>query len=187
MAELHRKAIHLSSLIIPLGYYLIPSEETSRLLLLVAAVMAIIVEAVRLNEPRIGRLTFRMAGALLREQEKTGLFGSTYLILGALLCAHSFERPVVVAVMLFVILGDPAAALVGRAYGRVKVFGKTLEGAIACLVVCIPAGMLVPGVPFNAVLAGALTATAFELLPIPLDDNLRIPLAAGFAMRPAMQ
>jgi dolichol kinase len=31
-------------------------------------------------------------------------------------------------------------------------------------------------------LAGAFVATLFELLPIPLDDNLRIPLSAGFAM-----
>jgi dolichol kinase len=29
---------------------------------------------------------------------------------------------------------------------------------------------------------GAFTATVFELLPIPLDDNFRIPLSAGFAM-----
>jgi dolichol kinase len=25
-------------------------------------------------------------------------------------------------------------------------------------------------------------ATVIELVPVPLDDNLRIPLAAGFAM-----
>jgi len=150
-------------------------------------VIAIVVESVRLNEPRIGRLTLRMAGALLREHERTGLFGSTYLVLGALLCAHSFVKPVVVAAVLFVILGDAAAALVGRAYGRVQLFGKTLEGSVACLAVCLIIGVLMPGIPLRAALAGAVTAAVFELLPIPLDDNVRIPLAAGFAMRLAMQ
>jgi dolichol kinase len=29
---------------------------------------------------------------------------------------------------------------------------------------------------------GSLVATLVELLPIPLDDNVRIPFAAGFAM-----
>jgi dolichol kinase len=187
LGELHRKAIHLSSLVIPIGYYLIPNEELSRRALLVAALIAIVIEAVRFNEPRIGRLTMRLAGALLRESERTGLFGSTYLILGSLLCAHSFDKPVVVAAILFVILGDAAAALVGRAYGRVQVFGKTLEGSLACLAVCVVVGLLVPGIPVKAAAAGAVTATVFELLPIPLDDNMRIPLAAGFAMRMAMQ
>jgi dolichol kinase len=187
MGELHRKAIHLSSLVIPVGYYLVPNEELSRRALLVAALIAIVIEAVRLNEPRIGRLTLRLAGALLRESERTGLFGSTYLILGSLLCAHSFDKPVVVAAILFVILGDAAAALVGRAYGRIQIFGKTLEGSLACLAVCFVVGLLVPGIPVKAAAAGAITATVFELLPIPLDDNMRIPLAAGFAMRLAMQ
>lgn len=186
LGEVHRKAIHLSSLIIPIGYYILP-EETSRRALLIAAVVAIGIEAVRLNEPRVGRLTVSLVGALLREHEKTGLFGSTYLILGSLLCAHSFVKPVVVASVLFAILGDAAAALVGRTYGRIKVFGKTIEGSLACLAVCFAVGLLVPGVPLEAAVAGALTATVFEFLPIPLDDNLRIPLAAGFAMRVAMQ
>lgn len=186
LGELHRKAIHLSSLVIPIGYYLLP-EETSRRALLVAALIAIIVEAVRLNEPRIARMTLRLVGALLREHERTGLFGSTYLILGALICAHSFVKPVVVASVLFVILGDAAAALVGRTYGRIHVLGKTLEGSVTCFVVCFIVGALIPGIPVNAALAGAVTASAFELLPIPLDDNLRIPLAGGFAMRLVMQ
>jgi dolichol kinase len=186
LGELHRKAIHLSSLVIPVGYYFLP-EEPARRALLVAALIAIVIEAVRLNEPRISRITLRLAGALLRESEKNGLFGSTYLILGSLLCAHSFDKPVVVASILFVILGDAAAALVGRAYGRVQIFGKTLEGSLACLVVCFVVGALLPGIPLKVAAVGAFTATVFELFPIPLDDNMRVPLAAGFAMRLAMQ
>ena len=187
LGELHRKAIHLSSLVIPVGYYLIPDEELSRRALLVATLIAIVIEAVRLNEPRIRWITLRLAGALLRESEKTGLFGSTYLILGSLLCAHSFDKPIVVASILFVILGDAAAALVGRAYGRIQIFGKTLEGSLTCLAVCFVVGLALPGIPLKAAAVGAFTATVFELLPIPLDDNMRIPLAAGFAMRLAMQ
>ena len=106
------------------------------------------------------------------------------------MCAYSFSKPIVVAALLFLILGDPAAALVGRTLGRVYIFGKTMEGSLACLAVCLVLGILVQeitqGLTFKAVLAGAITATVFELLPIPLDDNFRIPLSAGFAMRLAM-
>jgi dolichol kinase len=37
--------------------------------------------------------------------------------------------------------------------------------------------------PWPAVIAGALIASLVELLPIPLDDNLGITLAAGYAMK----
>ena len=74
------------------------------------------------------------------------------------------------------------AALVGRAIGRVRIFGKTLEGSLACLVSCLIIGWLIPELTWQMTVVGALMATLIELLPIPLDDNLRIPLAAGFAM-----
>jgi dolichol kinase len=189
--EIHRKAIHALSLIIPIGYYVLP-EESARRALLVAALVAMIIESLRLNEPHLRRMTARLVGALLREHEKTGLFASTYLILGSLLCAYSFpgSKPIVVASVLFLIMGDAAAALVGRTFGRVQIFGKTLEGSLACLVTCLIIGVLVaihmPGLSVKAAVVGAVTATAFELLPIPLDDNFRIPLSAGFAMRLVM-
>jgi len=186
LEELKRKAIHLTSLVIPVGYYFLP-ETTSRRALLIAVLVAIIIEAVRLNEPRVGRMTLNLAGALLRESEKTNLFGSTYLILGSLLCAYSFEKAVVVAAVSFLILGDAAAALVGRAFGRISIFGKTLEGSLACFAVCMIIGAGVLRLPFSVSAGGALAATIFELFPIPLDDNLRIPLAAGFAMQLLMQ
>jgi glycerol-3-phosphate acyltransferase PlsY len=74
-------------------------------------------------------------------------------------------------------------------FGRTQIFDKTLEGSLACLAVCVVVGILVGfymELPVKAAIAGAVTATVFELLPIPLDDNFRIPLSAGFAMRLVM-
>ena len=82
----------------------------------------------------------------------------------------------------FLILGDTAAAIVGKSVGRVRIFGKTLEGSLACFAVCYGLTAIMPGIPFPVGLIGAAVATVFELLPIPLDDNFRIPLSAGFAM-----
>ena len=47
---------------------------------------------------------------------------------------------------------------------------------------CYALSAAVPGIPFRVGIVGAAVATIFELLPIPLDDNFRIPLSAGFAM-----
>jgi dolichol kinase len=39
------------------------------------------------------------------------------------------------------------------------------------------------GLPLQITVAGALVATLVEVLPIPLDDNLGITLAAGYTMK----
>jgi dolichol kinase len=81
------------------------------------------------------------------------------------------------------VLGDTAAALVGKTIGRVRVLGKTLEGSIACFVVSFLFAWGVVGLDPSLAACGALTATLFELLPVPLDDNFRIPLSAGYVMK----
>ena len=85
--------------------------------------------------------------------------------------------------------GDPAAALVGRALGRVRLLnGRTLEGSLAFLV----AGSLAAfaavmiwhrqvGLGPAAAIAGvaALSGAVAELVSRRVDDNLSIPIAAA--------
>jgi dolichol kinase len=75
---------------------------------------------------------------------------------------------------------------VGRAWGRHRFFNKSLEGALGCLLACLAwAGYVAWASPLTlpVLVAGALVATLVEVLPIPLDDNLGITLAAGYAMK----
>ncbi|MFO0624527.1 MAG: hypothetical protein U0325_02845 [Polyangiales bacterium] len=87
-------------------------------------------------------------------------------------------------------LGDPAAALVGRRWGRVKIAqNRTLEGALAFVavgtVVSLAVTLLVPGAPASAL---ALAATAgvvgalTELYSGRVDDNLSIPVVTAVAV-----
>jgi dolichol kinase len=184
-SELKRKAIHLASLSIPIAYYLSPqswSRNWERALL-AAVIVSLAIEVFRLNHPRIRSVFRHFFGELLRNHEEVSLLGSTYLLIAVLLTLHLFDKPVAVLALGFLILGDTVAAIVGKSIGRVHLIGgKTLEGSLSCLLVCFGLTLLMPGIPLIVGLVGALTATVFELLPIPLDDNFRIPLSAGFAM-----
>jgi len=179
--ELGRKAIHLGALAIPVGYYFM-AEPLGRAIIAALTGLAFVVEALRLNNPRIRSFFYIFFGRLVREHERYNLLGGTYLLLSSLICVYAFAKPVAVAALSFLIVGDSMAALVGRGIGRVRIFGKTLEGSLACLVTCLIIAWIIPGLTWRVSLVGALMATLIELLPIPLDDNLRIPLAAGFAM-----
>jgi glycerol-3-phosphate acyltransferase PlsY len=95
---------------------------------------------------------------------------------------YAFDKPVAVAALAFLVVGDTTAAIVGKSIGRIPIFGKTLEGSLACFLVCLAVGWIIPELSLKQAVAGAAMATLVELLPVPLDDNLRIPLAAGFTM-----
>ncbi len=93
-----------------------------------------------------------------------------------------------VAVLAF---GDPAAALVGRRFGRVALaYGRTLEGSLAFFVagglLAFGVAMLfAPALAWPALLAmagaGALAGCLAELSSLRIDDNLSVALAAAGA------
>jgi glycerol-3-phosphate acyltransferase PlsY len=56
---------------------------------------------------------------------------------------------------------------------------KSIEGSLACLSICSVVGGIFLG--WIGIL-GAIIATLSELAPLPVDDNLRIPLISGFIM-----
>jgi acyl phosphate:glycerol-3-phosphate acyltransferase len=183
-AELKRKSIHLASLAIPVAYYASPEgwTRTWERALLASVIVSLAIEVFRLNHPRTRNVFRHFFGELIRDHEEVSLLGSTYLLLGCLLTIHLFWKPIAVLALGFLIVGDTVAAIVGKYFGRLRMFGKTIEGSLACFLVCFALTRLMPDIPVGVGLVGALTATVFELLPIPLDDNFRIPLSAGFAM-----
>lgn len=78
------------------------------------------------------------------------------------------------------------AATIGERWGTRRVFGKSLEGGLACLLACLVVGILLVNLAFDMslplILVGSVVTTVIELLPVPIDDNLTIPLFSGGAM-----
>lgn len=191
LSEARRKAIHLAFLVLPLELLLelLPWPRTRtefRLLFLALTAGAVAVDVLRIHEQRVRTFFKRFFGELIREHERMSLLGSTYLLLAALIAIEVFPQPIAAAALGFTVLGDAMGALVGKAWGRHRVFNKSIEGALGCLVACLAWAALVSSVahvPWTVTVAGAVVATLVEVLPIPLDDNLGITLAAGYTMR----
>lgn len=191
LREARRKSIHLAFLVLPLSlqFEWLAWPRGHRQFALLFAVLtagAIAIDLLRLHEDRVRAFFRAFLGELIREHEAFGLLGSTYLLLAALLAIEMFPQPLAAAALGFTVLGDAFGALVGRAWGRRRFFNKSFEGALGCLLACLlwAAWVVSRGdVPWHVALAGALVATLVEMLPIPLDDNLGITLAAGFTMK----
>jgi len=191
LREVQRKLIHLGFLVLPLDllYPLAPwprGRAQFRMLLIALVLGALVLDLLRLNAPRVGQFFRRFVGQMIREHEQFSLLGSTYLLLAALLAVEIFPQPVAAAALGFTVLGDAFAAIVGKAWGRRRLFHKTLEGALGGLAVCLAwaAFLALAGhAPWGPLLAGAAVASLVELLPIPLDDNLGITLISGYTMK----
>lgn len=191
LTEARRKAIHLSFIVLPLEllFAWLPWPRTHkefRLLFVALTAGAIALDVLRIHEQRVRTFFREFFGGMIREHEQMSLLGSSYLLLAALISVEVFPQPIAAAALGFTVLGDAMGALVGKAWGRHKVFNKSYEGALGCFAACLVWAAVVAHVahvPWPILLAGALTATIVEMLPIPLDDNLGITLAAGYAMK----
>ena len=182
--ELARKAIHVSSTAVPLLVWLLPRPVAIALLVPVA-VLALAIDLAR-HRIRPFRYHFlRHTRTMLRHHERRGLAGATWMALAYAAALVLFPRPVAIAAMLFNGLGDAAAALVGKRWGRRRTaWGKSWEGFAAGLAVDLAIGvglwMLAPStVSLGAALLGAVVAACIEFAPLPLDDNLRVTLGGG--------
>jgi dolichol kinase len=180
-----RKLIHLAGSAFPL-LYLFASREVVLWAATIALVITVLVEWGRQHSATLERLFEWLIGPALREGEERKPTTGTWSMLGILISVLLLAREVAIPAMFYAQLGDPAAEIVGRRWGRHRVSsGKSLEGSVGCLITCAVVGLvcshLVPLGPSVAVL-GALMATVVELFPLPLGDNLLMAPLSGLTM-----
>jgi glycerol-3-phosphate acyltransferase PlsY len=97
-----------------------------------------------------------------------------------------FDRTAAAVALLLLALGDPVAALAGRAAPGPRLWGKSPVGTLAFLAAGLAgagAWVIWTGLPLHwSLVAAAVVAAVVEFLPLPVDDNLSVPLAAGVTL-----
>lgn len=179
--EIQRKSIHLAMIIIPAWVYLVP-KNWAVLGLIIATFWTVVIDLLRLSDRRLRQFFLRLFRSLIRPHEEEHLLGSTYFMIAALLSVLVFDRLIAVAAMTFLVIGDTVAAIVGKKYGRSHYWGKSLQGSLACLISCFLIGAVILDNTW-VILVGAVTATIVEALPVPMDDNMRVPILSGLIMQ----
>jgi dolichol kinase len=179
--ELQRKSFHVGMIVVPVWVYVMP-HTTALLGLILATFATVAVDLLRLSDHRLRRFFLRLFRSLIRPHEEEHLLGSTHYMIAALLSVVIFDHDIAIAALAFLVLGDAAAAIIGKRFGRPMFWGKSPQGSLACLVVCFLVGWPLLASPGLA-LVGAVTATLAEAMPSPLDDNMRVPIFGGIAMQ----
>ncbi len=182
--EYIRKIIHLFSLIIPFGYlYVINDKYLMAQILIILCIIFLFVDIARHRIVWIQSIFKYFFNDMLRGHEQKGhLTGATWVLIGSLISILIFTKYVAIIALIFMSLGDTAAGLIGQKFGKHKVGKKTWEGFLAGLIICFIVAINFPFLPLKISLVGAFVAMIMELLPIPLDDNFKIPLGSGAIM-----
>jgi dolichol kinase len=183
--ETKRQLIHMSGVVIPfyilaVGLYL----SVSTLLFLLTAGLII-------SYGYKKGVRFPVISNIVDSTEREGVVeefpgrGALSFFFGSLLALLLFGSNINVASASIIILalGDSFSTLFGKRYGRHKIFyskEKSVEGTIGGFVPAfIGAGIFVSS---QVALVGALVGMAVESLSLKIDDNITIPVAAGFFM-----
>jgi len=183
--EYYRKIIHVFNLAIPFTYLFFFESRFQILCILVPlTVFAIVIEYLRGHSVIIKKIFDNFLISMLRLHEMDGKYtGATWLFIGSTLTVAIFPKEIAVISLIYMCIGDTVAGLVGRKYGKMKFYDKTIEGSLAGLIVCLLSGYLVQiSLPLIVVFSGAFAAMFIELLPISIDDNISVPLFAGTIM-----
>lgn len=191
--ELLRKTIHLMSLSIPIIYIFIDKSLALKIIIPIT-IIAIILDVLSKKVERFRELFIKTFGDMLRSHEKKKkkfvLNGASWVLISASIMIAIFPKVITVISFTILILSDIAAALIGRKYGKNKLFNKTWEGTTAFIIVAVLI-VTIYGVIFSApntyfvfgflaaIISGFVEAASKKLK---VDDNLSIPISAGIIL-----
>jgi glycerol-3-phosphate acyltransferase PlsY len=145
------------------------------------------VDFLRLHINGIKEAFILFFGSFLRRHEIRRLSGASYLLLGCFITSLLYGKPIVVAACSYIIVGDTFAAIFGQNIKSPRIFqNKTVLGTVAFLVASMISAyilhILTGALPLSHLIVGAIAASVFESLPLPLDDNFSVPIITGFVM-----
>ncbi len=190
--ELIRKGIHLNSISIPLIYSFISKELALSILLPLTAVFIAVDLLASVNQ-YVRTLLHKVFGRMMRPHEtgdKLRLNGATWVLISASLCVFVFPKLLAVTGFSVLIISDLSAALIGRKFGKHKLFTKSWEGTsaffVSAFLVITFIGCII-GAPMTYFVAGYIAAVVAGFMEaasavMKMDDNLSIPVSIGLIM-----
>lgn len=196
--ELYRKGLHLIALVLPAAVVVLGKPD-ALYGLIPLALFALTIDFARSRNSVLNRFIDQTFGWMMRNRERPTVGeppvfnGATWVVTSMAVLTILFPVDVAVVAFCIFMLGDAAAALVGRRFGRTR-WGRdgcTVEGSAAFFVTGLMAAFLIAApelglAPFSLTWAALILATAaatvLEATPLPLNDNIAAPLGTALVL-----
>jgi dolichol kinase len=187
MRHIGRKLYHLFGGLGLLSLYYVLGRKNALICYGIMVLVILAIDITRLKVPAFNQFIHAHFSSFIRKNEANKLTGTAPYVLGIGLTLLLYRTDIATAAICFLAFGDVSATAVGERYGRTKISGeKSLEGTLAFFAAAILSGVLLnfAGIHLmhGLILAGSIVAAGVELLPLPVNDNLVIPVVSGGAM-----
>ena len=180
--DIVREAIHASGFFVPVLAGLIGVYPVA-LLIYVVSLLYFVSELSRMNRKNLPIISAITRSAASQVELYEFATAPLYFAIGILITLLLFPAPVNSAAIAIFTLGDSTASLFGDLISKKPLpfnKGKTLGGSLAGFFFAFLAGSVFVS-PILA-LIGAAVAMLVESLPLPVNDNITIPLFTGLAL-----
>ena len=181
--ELMRKSIHICNSLFAYSLFFFNQRDFA-IAIGICTIGIILFEIARVKSQKVSTFFIKIFGPIIRDFEGGGrLTGATYVMVSSFFVLLFFDKYVCITSILIMSYSDTAAAIIGKMYGKTKIFKKTLEGSLAFFITSlIIILIMVPEVNLGLGLVAILAATIVESLPISVDDNLSVPLVIALIL-----
>ena len=180
--EIIRKAIHFLIALSPSMAAV--NRSATVIFLMIGTLGYAFMEYLRLSGVKVPVISHLTGMASRPRDAGHFVMGPVTLGFGALLALLLYPSPVASIAIYALAFGDGIASLVGKFFGKMRpafLFGKSVEGSLACFVAVLVSAYAVSGNMRIAFIA-ALTAAVAEALPLDDFDNLTIPITVGLVV-----
>ena len=178
--DLVREGIHASGVFMPVIAGLIGVPAVGALIVIIALTYTVS-ELWRLEGKSLPLISSITRHATSQSELYGFAAAPLYFAAGILFTLVVFPHPASYAAIAMFCFGDSAASLFGGRISATLPFNKakTWEGSLAGLVFAFLAGMLfLPSKPLLAFIGAAIAMTV-EVLPLPVNDNVLVPVVTG--------
>tara|TARA_Y100000768_G_scaffold385705_1_gene372422 strand:- start:60 stop:641 length:582 start_codon:yes stop_codon:yes gene_type:complete len=179
--ELLRKGIHACNSIIAFALFFLDQNDVL-LIVAIGTILIVVFDFLRIYTKQVQKIYNFLFKEVTRDFESRRLTGASYVMIGALIVLSIFESRICIPALLIMSFSDSAAAIIGKKYGKTKIFDKTLEGSLAFLLTSfVIVIFFIPDIDFTFSIIAIIASTIVELVPKSnLDDNLLIPIVSAF-------
>jgi len=180
--DIIREAIHASGFLVPVLAGLIGIYPVALMIYVVSAIY-FVSEISRMNRKNLPVISAITRSAASQAELYEFASAPLYFAIGILITLLLFPTPVNSAAIAIFTLGDSTASLFGGLISKKPLpynKGKTLEGSLFGFLFAFLASAVFVSPPLA--LIGAAVAMTVETLPLPVNDNITIPLCTGLAL-----
>ncbi|MFX0020416.1 MAG: glycerol-3-phosphate acyltransferase [Promethearchaeota archaeon] len=166
-------------------FYVYYSQTLALFIIGIVGLCFIFLDIIRFIHRQTNVVLTTKVKALFRKHEEKKFSSMTLFLVAAFISILLFEKNIAIISLTFLIFGDIFSKLFGLAFGRHRIFNKTLEGTIAYFGCVLIVGFVIYttlNIPWQILVIGGITAPLVELFSFNLNDNFTVSLISGTVM-----